>query len=260
MLKFREIYSFGNISELPLREPVDENMAHQQLASLDGHESQEPEDSQQEDRNDDTELILVDLAIELASLTNCLFNTLSTVEIAMKTVILNQIQNPALEEREMTLIKTESEMSLGELDSGPVKNLLSLDLELIAAMQESLRETKYAQYLADKSPNFNAKKFLEELSEQKSQIKYWTRRLEERGQSASKETDTAIVLNLARIARVFGMLDLQLAIHLIATSLATRLLFATPSLSMYFITLCTFKSLTFEAPLCKNTSRFSGTY
>lgn len=203
MLKLREIFSFGNISELPLRDFLDDEEASEMFVS---HSQDEPAESDivQKSVDDDTPMIIVELTLEIKALTDSLFNILSTVENAMKSMILSQMQNPALTEDAMILSKNESEISLAQIEPGPVKDLLFLDLELIAAMQQSLKDTKYAKYIEHRSPAFDAKKFLEELSEQKSQIKYWTSKLEGQDQGTTKETNTAVALHLARIARVFG--------------------------------------------------------
>ena len=130
----------------------------------------------------------------------------------MKTALFNQMQNPALEQREMVLIKSASEVSLERMGPGPVKDLLMVDLALIAAMQQSLKDTKYAKHIEHKSPNFDAKKMMEELGEQRSQIKYWTSKLEDQGQARTEEMSTAVALNLARVARAFGKLNARLSL------------------------------------------------
>ena len=142
---------------------------------------------------------------ELADLTECLFSTLSTTEMVIKAMLARQQENPAVDDRELVLIKSESELGEPNLQSGPANGLLKIDLELIAAMQESLRDSKYVKHLEHKNPKFDAKQLYLDLREESRQTRYWTKKLEmvsEKGTTA--ETQTAIVLNLARIARAFG--------------------------------------------------------
>lgn len=101
-----------------------------------------------------------------------LFFNLPTIETVIKTVLARQTQNPALDERKMLLLKSESEISLSNMRSGPVKELLQIDLELIAAMRESLKDTKYAKYLEHQGNTFNAKQLSRELGEGSAQVKY----------------------------------------------------------------------------------------
>ena len=60
-------------------------------------------------------------------------------------------------------------------------------------------------YMAQKQPQkFNAIQIIKELGEESKQIKYWTSRLEEEGQNLTTEAETAVSLNLARIANIFS--------------------------------------------------------
>jgi len=49
-------------------------------------------------------------SVQVAELTECLFCTLPTVEYLIKSTLLAQKRNPALEERELILLKFESEL------------------------------------------------------------------------------------------------------------------------------------------------------
>ena len=105
-------------------------------------------------------------AVELSELTECLFCSLSTVDFLSKCLLQAQRQNPALDEREMVLIKSDSEVSLSNMRSEPAKELLEIDLELIAAMKESLKDPKYVKHMEHKNPKFDAIEMLEEVSKE----------------------------------------------------------------------------------------------
>lgn len=49
-------------------------------------------------------------SVEVAELTECLFCTLPTVEYLIESTLLAQKSNPALDERELILLKFESEL------------------------------------------------------------------------------------------------------------------------------------------------------
>ena len=187
-LQLKELFSFAEIANLPL-----------QSLSL----SDETED-------DTASELLEQWTTELTGLTESLFSTLSTTEMVFKTVLACQTENPAIDEREMTLIKSESKISLSNMKSESARELLKIDLELIAAMQESLKDSKYAKHMEHRNPKFNAKQLYVELGEESRQIKYWASKLEDSGeQPMTTETQTAMMLNLARVARVFGKLNAQ---------------------------------------------------
>lgn len=157
-----------------------------------------------EDSEGEKFLPLEHCAQELLELIECLFLTLPTIEIIFKTVLARQTQNPALDEREMFLLKSESDISLSDMKSEPIKELLKVDLELIAAMRESLKGTKYVEYIQQEEPTFDPERLYKELGEESAQVKYWTSKLaEENPDNISEETQEAMTLNLARIARVF---------------------------------------------------------
>ncbi|KAK3178085.1 hypothetical protein OEA41_000217 [Lepraria neglecta] len=181
--QLKELFSFAEIASLPL-----------QSLSL----SDEAED------DTDASELLEQWTTELTGLTESLFSTLSTTEMVFKTVLACQTENPAIDEREMTLIKSESKISLSNMKSESARELLKIDLELIAAMQESLKDSKYAKHMEHRNPKFNAKQLYVELGEESRQIKYWASKLEDSGeQPMTTETQTAMMLNLARVARVF---------------------------------------------------------
>ncbi len=130
---------------------------------------------------------------------------LPTIRLMLELDLAMSKQNPALDEREMLLLREESE-DLPEFGSEPVGKLLKLDLQLIAAMQESLKDTKYVKSLEDKKPVFDAKMLLQRLAEEKKEVTYWTRRLERASgdKNYTDETKNATLINLARIAKAFG--------------------------------------------------------
>jgi hypothetical protein len=140
----------------------------------------------------------------LSDLIECLFCNLPTIEIVFKTVLARQKQNPALDERKMLLLKSESDISLSKMRSGPTKELLKVDLELIAATRESLKNTKYAEYLEQQGNTFNAQQLYQELGEESALVKYWTSKLAEENDGMTEETQAAVTCNLARIAHAFG--------------------------------------------------------
>ena len=183
-LQLRELFSIPEISRLPLGSPFTGglNEAFEGSTSLDYCSG------------------------ELAALIECLFCTLSTTEMVLKETIAHQKENPALDERDLLLIKSDSEISLPSLAPAHAKDLLRIDLEYIAAMQNSLKDSKFAKYLEHKNLKFDAVQLHNDLEEEGRQMKYWTRMLEgsTENQTMTPETETAMILNLTRIARTFG--------------------------------------------------------
>ena len=84
---------------------------------------------------------------ELAALVECLFYTLSTTEMVLKDTIAHQKGNPAVDERDLLRIKSTSELSLPDLAPAHANELLRIDLQYIAAMQNSLKDSKFAKYM-----------------------------------------------------------------------------------------------------------------
>lgn len=146
---------------------------------------------------------------ELAALIECLFCTLSTTEMVLKETIAHQRQNLAIDERDLRLIKSDSEISPRKLTPAHAKDLLRVDLQYIAAMQESLKDSKFAKYMDHKNLKFDAMQLHNDLEDQSRQMRYWTSMLEgsPEDQSMTQETQTAMILNLTRIARTFGESD-----------------------------------------------------
>ena len=157
---------------------------------------------------DERSLLLKHCTQELSELIECLYWTLPTLEMVFQTVLARQTQNPALDERAMLLLKSESDISLSNMRSAPTKELLQVDLELIAAMRESLKDTKYVKYMEHKEPAIDPEQLYKQLGEESAQVKYWTSKLAEEKDEKdgmTEETQAAMMLNLARIARVFGV-------------------------------------------------------
>ena len=128
--------------------------------------------------------------------------------MVLKETIAHQRENPALDERDLLLIKSDSEISLPSLAPAHATDLLRIDLQYIAAMQNSLKDSKFAKYLEHKNLKFDAVQLHKDLEEEGRQMKYWTRMLEgSEDQSMTPETQTAMILNLTRIARTFGESD-----------------------------------------------------
>lgn len=72
-------------------------------------------------------------------------------------------------------------------------------------MQESLKNSTYAKRLEHEHPGFDAKQLLQDLREEIRLTRYWTKKLEMVSEKGTPgETQTAMMLNLARIARAFG--------------------------------------------------------
>lgn len=154
---------------------------------------------------DERILLLKRCTQDLSELIECLYRTLPTLEMVFQTVLARQTQNPALDERAMLLLKSESDISLSNMRSAPTKELLEVDLKLIAAMRRSLKDTDYVKYMEQKDPAIDPKQLYKQLGEESAQIKYWTSSLVEEKDGITEETQAAMMLNLARIARVFGV-------------------------------------------------------
>lgn len=186
-LQLRELFSIPEISRLPLGSPFTGSPDE----ALEGSISLEY------------------CSGELAALIECLFCTLSTTEMVLKETIAHQRENPALDERDLVLIKSDSEISLPSLAPAHAKDLLRIDLQYIAAMQNSLKDSKFAKYMEHKNLKFDAVQLYKDLEEGGRQMRYWTRMLEgsTEDQSMTPETETAMILNLTRIARTFGESD-----------------------------------------------------
>ena len=186
-LQLRDLFSIPEISLLPLESPFSgsPNEALEGSISLDY------------------------CSEELAALIEGLFCTLSTTEMVMKETIVHQRENPALDERDLLLIKSNSEISLPSLAPTHAKDLLRIDLQYIAAMQNLLKDSKFTEYMESKNLKFDAVQLHKDLEEGGRQMRYWTRMLEgsTENKSMTPETETAMILNLARIARTFGESD-----------------------------------------------------
>ena len=154
---------------------------------------------------DERSLLLKCCTQKLFELIECLYWTLPTLEMVFQTVLARQTQNPALDERAMLLLKSESDISLSNIRSATTKKLLEAGLELIAAMRESLTVTKYVKYMEEKEPAIDPEQLYKQLGEESAQVKYWTSKLAEEKDGMTEETQAAMMLNLARIARVFGV-------------------------------------------------------
>ena len=169
-LQLRELFSIPEISRLPLGSPFTGSPDE----ALEGSIS------------------LGYCSGELAALIECLFCTLSTTEMVLKETIAHQRENPA-------------EISL----PAHAKDLIRIDLQYIAAMQNSLKDSKFAKYMEHENLEFDAVQLHKDLEEEGRQMRYWTRMLEgsTEDQSMTPETETAMILNLTRIARTFGESD-----------------------------------------------------
>lgn len=140
---------------------------------------------------------------EVDYLVHCLYLLLPTI-ISMFEVELSMLkQNPALDEREMVLLKAPEVASTNSNE--PVSELLKIDLELIAAMQDSLRSSTYAKYFESKNTVVGAKELQSRLTNEKHQLAYWINKLNLASEKYGKsdETDSAVIVNLARVARAF---------------------------------------------------------
>ncbi|KAL8722598.1 MAG: hypothetical protein Q9225_000954 [Loekoesia sp. 1 TL-2023] len=182
-LRLREIFSIPEISLLPLGDPALDNDEE----SWEGSAAVKP------------------CYDEIADLIECLFGTLSTTEMVMMEALARQKENPATEERDLVLSKTGSDISLSNVELAPARDLLKIDLQLIAAMQESLKDSKFAKYMEHKNPKFDAVRLYKDLGEEARQMRYWVNQLANTSdnQSMTPETQTAMMLNLTNIARTF---------------------------------------------------------
>ena len=143
-LQLREPFSIPEISRLPLGSPLTGSLDE----ALEGSIS------------------LEHCSGELAALIECLFCTLSTTEMVLKETIAHQRQNPALDERDLILIKSDSEILLPSLAPAHAKDLLRINLQYIAAMQNSLRDSKFAKYMEHKNLEFDAVQLYKDLEEE----------------------------------------------------------------------------------------------
>lgn len=185
-LRLREIFSISEISLLPLGDPaldIDEELREGPAAVKFCYD-------------------------EIADLIECLFGTPSTTEMVMMEAIACLKENPATEERDLVLSKSGSDISLSNIQLAPAKDLLKIDLQLIAAMQESLEDSKFAKYMEHKNRKFDAVKLYKDLGEEARQMRYWANQLANTSgnQTMTSETQTAMMLNLTNIARTFGKL------------------------------------------------------
>ena len=188
ILQLRELFSIPEISLLPLEntsftESLDEALEESiRLDSCSG---------------------------ELAALVECLFCTLSITEMVLKDAIAHQTENPAIDERDLLLIKSNSESSLPNLAPACVKDLLRIDLQGIADLQNSLKDSEFEEYMEHKNFIFDKVQLHKDLEEEARQLRYWISMLKELNekQSMTKETRTAMIFNLMRIARTFGESD-----------------------------------------------------
>ena len=74
----------------------------------------------------------------------------------MKETLARQRGNAAMDEGDLVLLKSDSNNSLPSLHLASAKSLLSIDLQPVAAMQASLKESKCAKYMEHKDPTFDA--------------------------------------------------------------------------------------------------------
>lgn len=190
VLQLREIFAFPEISVLPLNS-----------ISL---------ESDREDAHEDVPSLEAWLK-ELAGLAECLFPPLSAIEMVMKETIAQQRQNSAMDERELVLIKSESNTSLPSLQPASAKTLLKIDLQLITAMQNSLKDSKFAKYMEHKNLKLSPAQLCEDLDKAGRQMKYWAGQLgaSSEGRMITAETQEAMMLNLTRIARTFGKYNIE---------------------------------------------------
>ena len=190
VLQLREVFAFPEISVLPL-----------DSLSL----GSDPEDAGEDIPS------LDDWLTELAGLSECLYPPLSAIEMVMKETVFQHTQNSAMDERELVLIKSESNTSLPSLQSASAKALLKINLQLIAAMQNSLKDSKYAKYMEHKSLEASPGQLCEDLDKAGRQMKYWAGQLgaSSEGRMMTAETQEAMMLNLTRIARTFGEFDIE---------------------------------------------------
>ena len=188
ILQLRELFSIPEISLLPLGSPSFTESLDKAL---------------------EESISLDSCSGELAALVECLFCTLSTTEMVLKDTIAHQKENPAINERDLLLIKSNSESSLPNLAPAYAKDLLRIDLQRIADLQNSLKDSKFAKYMENKNLEFDKVQLHKDLEKEARQLRYWTSMLKESNetQSMTKETRTAMIFNLMRIARTFGESD-----------------------------------------------------
>ena len=186
MLQLRVLFSIPEISLLPLGNPSFTESLDEALEETSG----------------------LDFC-ELAALVECLFYTLSTTEMVLKDTIARQKEKLAVDERDLILIKSTSELSLPDLTSVHANELLRIDLQYIAAMQSSLEDSKLAKYMEHENLRFDAVQLHKDLEEEGRRMKYWTSMLKgsTEDQTMTKETQTAMIFNLTRVAGTFGESD-----------------------------------------------------
>ena len=143
---------------------------------------------------------------EISDLVRCLLFTLSPIEVLWKETLAQQKGSPAMDEHGIELLKSDSNTSLPSLLPAPAKSLLSIDLQLVAAMQASLKESKFSKYMEHKDPKFDAAKIYKDLENESKKLRYWTSQVGGSGEdkSITAETQEAMILNLARIARTYS--------------------------------------------------------
>lgn len=103
---------------------------------------------------------------EIADLIGCLFCTLPAIEMVMEERMARQRVNAAVEERDIVLVKSDSQISIPNSQLKPAKNLFRIDLQLVAAMQESLRDSKFARYMGDKALGVDLEQLHKDYGEQ----------------------------------------------------------------------------------------------
>ena len=142
---------------------------------------------------------------EISDLVECLLFTLSPIEMLLKETLAQQKGNPAMDEQDLVLVNSDSNTSLSSLLPAPAKSLLSIDLQLVAAMQASLKESKFAKYMEHEDPKFDAGQIYKDLEVESRQMRYWTSQIGGSGdKSMTAETQEAMILNLARFARTYS--------------------------------------------------------
>ena len=120
--------------------------------------------------------------------------------------IASQVRDSATEERELVLLEPELDLSLQNVEPGPARDLLQIDLQLIAAMQSSLEDSRFTMYMDHKNRKFDAVQLYKGLGNEARQVKYWADKLANNSgdRSMTSETRAAMLLNLTNIARTFG--------------------------------------------------------
>lgn len=114
-----------------------------------------------------------------------------------------------MDERDLLSTRSDSDISVPILVPTLAKDLIGIDLQHIAAMQNSLKDSQFGEYMEHQNLKFDAVQLYKDLEEEGGQMKYWATQLgsSNEDQSMTSETQAAMVLNLARIARTFGESD-----------------------------------------------------